>query len=35
MEKNFNLPHEKCTVIKNGIPDIKQRDPKPKEKKLN
>tara|TARA_R100000455_G_C6265651_1_gene120894 strand:+ start:694 stop:1626 length:933 start_codon:yes stop_codon:yes gene_type:complete len=26
--KTFELPHDKCTVIKNGIPDIKQRDPK-------
>ena len=24
--KTFSIPHEKCTVIKNGIPDIKLRD---------
>ena len=27
------ITSDKCTVIKNGIPDIKKRDPKPKEKK--
>ena len=32
--KTFDIPHEKCTVIKNGIPDIKQRDPKPKRNKI-
>jgi len=32
--KTFTLPHEKCTVIKNGIPEIKQRDNKPKREKI-
>ena len=32
--KRFALPHEKCTVIKNGIPEIKQRDNKPKREKI-
>jgi len=32
--KRFTLPHEKCTVIKNGIPEIKQRDNKPKREKI-
>ena len=32
--KTFELPHDKCTVIKNGIPDIKKRDPKPKRDKI-
>lgn len=32
--KTFTIPHEKCTVIKNGIPEIKQRDNKPKREKI-
>tara|TARA_R100001079_G_scaffold82712_1_gene46023 strand:+ start:306 stop:1247 length:942 start_codon:yes stop_codon:yes gene_type:complete len=32
--KKFDIPPEKSTVIKNGIPDIKLRDPKPKREKI-
>ena len=32
--KKFKIPHEKCTVIKNGIPNIKQRDPEQKRDKI-
>lgn len=32
--KTFNLPNDKCTVIKNGIPEIKLRDPEKKIDKL-
>ena len=32
--KTFELPHEKCTVIKNGIPDIKLRDAEKKCEKI-
>jgi glycosyltransferase involved in cell wall biosynthesis len=32
--KTFDIPAEKSTVIKNGIPDIKLRDPKPKREKI-
>ena len=32
--KKFDIPAEKSTVIKNGIPDIKLRDPKPKREKI-
>ena len=32
--KTFSLPHEKCTVIKNGIPDIKKRNPEQKKDKI-
>ena len=32
--KTFSLPEHLCTVIKNGIPDIKIRDPKPKREKI-
>ena len=32
--KTFSLPHEKCTVIKNGIPDIKKRNPEQKKEKI-
>tara|TARA_R100001509_G_scaffold1270_3_gene1209 strand:- start:980 stop:1912 length:933 start_codon:yes stop_codon:yes gene_type:complete len=32
--KTFSIPHEKCTVIKNGIPDIKLRDSIQKKDKL-
>ena len=32
--KTFSIPHEKCTVIKNGTPDIKQRDPEQKKDKI-
>ena len=32
--KTFSIPHEKCTVIKNGIPDIKKRDPEQKKDKI-
>ena len=32
--KTFNLPYEKCTVIKNGIPEIKKRDPEPKRDRI-
>ena len=32
--KTFDIPADKSTVIKNGIPDIKLRDPKPKREKI-
>jgi glycosyltransferase involved in cell wall biosynthesis len=32
--KTFKLPEDKCTVIKNGIPDIKKRDPEIKKDKI-
>jgi glycosyltransferase involved in cell wall biosynthesis len=32
--KTFSLPEHLCTVIKNGIPDIKKRDPKLKKEKI-
>tara|TARA_X000001388_G_scaffold50244_1_gene36296 strand:- start:940 stop:1875 length:936 start_codon:yes stop_codon:yes gene_type:complete len=32
--KTFKLPHEKCVVIKNGISNIKLRDPKQKKEKI-
>tara|TARA_A100001391_G_scaffold199773_1_gene183346 strand:- start:2280 stop:3215 length:936 start_codon:yes stop_codon:yes gene_type:complete len=32
--KKFKIPHEKCTVIKNGIKDIKLRDPSPRREKI-
>ena len=32
--KTFKLPEDKCTVIKNGIPDIRQRDPEIKKDKI-
>ena len=32
--KTFDIPAEKSTVIKNGIPEIKLRDPKPKREKI-
>lgn len=32
--KTFSLPEHLCTVIKNGIPDIKKRDPEPKREKI-
>jgi len=32
--KTFSLPEHLCTVIKNGIPDIRKRDPKPKREKI-
>ena len=32
--KQFNIPLERCTVIKNGILDFKKRDPAPKRDKI-
>jgi len=32
--KTFSIPHEKCTVIKNGIPDIKLRNVSEKKDKI-
>jgi len=32
--KQFNIPEHKCTVIKNGIPDIKLRNPEEKKDKI-
>ena len=32
--KTFTLPEHRCTVIKNGIPDIKKRDPEPRRDKI-
>ena len=32
--KTFQIPHEKCTVIKNGITNIKQRDVEKKRDKI-
>jgi len=32
--KTFKIPHEKCTVIKNGIKNIKLRDPDEKRDKI-
>ena len=32
--KTFSLPEHLCAVIKNGIPDIKKRDPEPKREKV-
>ena len=32
--KKFSIPHEKCTVIKNGIPDIKKRNVSDKKDKI-
>jgi|TARA_R100000329_G_scaffold151102_1_gene145916 glycosyltransferase involved in cell wall biosynthesis len=32
--KTFSLPEHRCTVIKNGIPDITKRDPEPRRDKI-
>jgi glycosyltransferase involved in cell wall biosynthesis len=32
--KTFSIPQERCTVIKNGIPDIKQRNVEEKKNKI-
>jgi len=32
--KKFDIPTDKCTVIKNGIPEIKKRDPEIKKQKI-
>jgi|TARA_E500000318_G_scaffold37676_2_gene36281 glycosyltransferase involved in cell wall biosynthesis len=32
--KTFSIPHQKCTVIKNGIPEFKKRDPEPLRQKI-
>ena len=32
--KTFSLPEHRCTVIKNGIPDIAKRDPEPRRDKI-
>ena len=32
--KTFSIPHKKCTVIKNGIPDFKKRDPETPRQKI-
>jgi glycosyltransferase involved in cell wall biosynthesis len=32
--KTFKLPEHRCTVIKNGIPDIVKRDPEPRRDKI-
>ncbi|MAL46756.1 glycosyltransferase family 4 protein [Hyphomonas sp.] len=32
--KTFKLPEHRCTVIKNGIPNIEKRDPEPRRDKI-